>query len=369
MQKKLIILFLILFLSPAIFAQIEEPIDKKEVAAAKRKQKFEDYFFEALKEKAIGNYDKAIENLEKCKIINADEFTLDFEIALNYKYLKDYEKAIIYSEKALKEAATVDFDTKKWILYQLQTLYGLQKNYQKRAEMLKQLVDAMPDLRFVYIMTLKNIRNYDEAIAQMNSIEKQGKLEPYQIGFMLGIFDRLGDNDKQEQWLKQHYKKFPNTYFYPKQLLQFYKAKGYLDKASQLEQELINKGILSPKPKTQGLQALIPALKAKYDNQKSYKVLKELVLLAADKQDWQTVLKYAADGTEVFPNQPLVYLMYGVGLNNTKAYKKSTQILESGLDFVLDNPKMEHDFIKQLIIAYNGIGNTKKANQLKKQLN
>ena len=41
--------------------------------------------------------------------------------------------------------------------------------------------------------------------------------------------------------------------------------------------------------------------------------------------------------------------------------------LEIGLDFLLDDPKMEHDFYQQLSIAYQMKGNAKKADFYKKK--
>ena len=36
--------------------------------------------------------------------------------------------------------------------------------------------------------------------------------------------------------------------------------------------------------------------------------------------------------------------------------------LETGIDYLLDDPKMEKDFYEQLNLAYTGKGDTKKAN-------
>jgi len=363
MKKLLYIAFLLLILSPKTWAQADlESDEKSEKENWKKREAFNDFFFDAMKEKAIGNYDKAIENLEKCQEIDASDFTLNYEISLNYKYQKDYENAIFFGEKAMEMAPK-----EKWIWYHLNTLYGLTKNYQKRATVLAKLVDSMPNMRFLYASTLKNIRKYDEALAQITLVEKNQKLRPFQIGFAVGILDRIANDDKKEDWLKNHYKKYKNEDFYPKQLLRFYKAKGKTEAAQLLEQELLEKGVIVSK-KPQELTAVLPALKTKYEEQKDYKVLKEILLLSADKKDWNSLLKYGQEGSEVFPSQPLVYLMHGLALNNTQAYKKAQRSLETGLDFVLDNPRMKQDFMKQLLISYKAQGNNKAAKAIEKQL-
>jgi hypothetical protein len=46
--------------------------------------------------------------------------------------------------------------------------------------------------------------------------------------------------------------------------------------------------------------------------------------------------------------------------NQKGAFKKAKDILESGLDFVIDNPQLELNFNIQLGEAYNGLGDMKK---------
>ena len=50
--------------------------------------KFQTYFFEALKQKAINNYGKAIENLEHCNAIKVNNKAVEFELSKNYLLLK-----------------------------------------------------------------------------------------------------------------------------------------------------------------------------------------------------------------------------------------------------------------------------------------
>ena len=47
--------------------------------------KFQEYFFEAIKQKGIENYEKAIEYVQKCIQINLEEASLYFELGNGYK--------------------------------------------------------------------------------------------------------------------------------------------------------------------------------------------------------------------------------------------------------------------------------------------
>ena len=65
-----------------------------------------------------------------------------------------------------------------------------------------------------------------------------------------------------------------------------------------------------------------------------------------------------------YPAQPILYLIHGVTLNELNQGKKASETLEMGLDFVIDDSKMEQDFYKQLSIAYTLQNNTNKAKSL-----
>lgn len=64
----------------------------------------------------------------------------------------------------------------------------------------------------------------------------------------------------------------------------------------------------------------------------------------------------AADGAvcvELYPNQPLGYLMAGTGNLQMENYSDAVNYFESGLDFVIDNPELEEQFYISLADAYN----------------
>ncbi len=64
---------------------------------------------------------------------------------------------------------------------------------------------------------------------------------------------------------------------------------------------------------------------------------------------------------ELYPLEPKYYLYAGQSNNAVNNYKKALEWLEAGLDYVIDNPKLEADFYNELSKAHRGLGNTKKA--------
>ena len=81
---------------------------KKNIAELRKEQSnldFEKYFFEALQQKAIGNFDKAITALEKCQDIKKEDKALNFEFGKNYYELEKYTEAEEFTKRALKQDA------------------------------------------------------------------------------------------------------------------------------------------------------------------------------------------------------------------------------------------------------------------------
>jgi tetratricopeptide (TPR) repeat protein len=99
-------------------------------------------------------------------------------------------------------------------------------------------------------------------------------------------------------------------------------------------------------------------IKSDSDN---YGLLKNTILLQIDIKKYEAAIALSTFGLEMFPAQPLLYLVNGVANNELKNADQAIEILETGLDYLLDDPKMECDFYQQLAIAYSLKGNTKKA--------
>lgn len=72
------------------------------------------------------------------------------------------------------------------------------------------------------------------------------------------------------------------------------------------------------------------------------------------------VLIKKAEGTiELFPLQPQPYLYAAIGFNQTKNFKNAKDNLVAGLDFIVDQPAVELAFYQQLVLACEGLGDTK----------
>ena len=101
-----------------------------------------------------------------------------------------------------------------------------------------------------------------------------------------------------------------------------------------------------------------------------------LLLLQAytETKKFELVAKKAMEMIELFPSQPQFYYYSGLGNNQLQQFKKAKDILETGLDYLVETGSLEINFYIQLGEAYNGLGDFKKkelyfskANQLLKE--
>lgn len=93
----------------------------------------------------------------------------------------------------------------------------------------------------------------------------------------------------------------------------------------------------------------------------NYNLLKNTLLFQIDFKKYEAAEKLSSEGLEIFPAQALLYLLNGVANNGLQKSDAAIASLETGLDFILEDPKMERDFYEQLIVAYTAKGDTKKA--------
>ena len=100
-----VIFFVILFGQGSLIAQEKELEIKTEESAEvfleEYSDEFEEAFFEALKQKGIENYDRAINLFLECKSLDTDNFVIDHELAKSYYAIKNYNLARDYALAAL----------------------------------------------------------------------------------------------------------------------------------------------------------------------------------------------------------------------------------------------------------------------------
>jgi tetratricopeptide (TPR) repeat protein len=104
--KLVLFSFCFAFFSLQAFSQDSIPIAKD--STEEKELNFQQFFFKALSEKSIGNFQKAIENLESCHQILTNNVAVFFEFSKNYLLLQKTQLAKEYIDRALSTGYNTD---------------------------------------------------------------------------------------------------------------------------------------------------------------------------------------------------------------------------------------------------------------------
>lgn len=435
-QYILLFIFGILLFPQVNYAQVD--FNKKpDDDLGNNEDAYQELFFEALKQKGIENYDRAIEALLKCEEIDDSDAALFFELGKNYNKLKDFGAA----EKALQQAIKKEPDN-EWYLDELYDVYAKQNNLEKAIKTVKQLVKYHPDykedLATLYVKTKK----YDDALEVLDEMDaefglsetrdrvrnmiynatgdKKGQIEKLEerveenpdleINYLSLIFRYSENNEKEKAFetAKKLLQSHPNSQMVHLALYKFYLDDNEAEKAVASMEIVLNSSQIKPEAKMMVLadfvkfvgknpeyesqlvaitskiaddekgksnievaqyflakgekdKALAYYEKALEKEPENYGVLRNVLLLYIDVENYAKAVEMSEDALDKYPSQPIFYLVHGVAQNKQNQPEKAIRVLETGLDYVIDDNKMESDFYKQISISYLQLNNTVKA--------
>ena len=294
------VLFSLLFILFSFKAFSQDSIPEKEDLSEEAELKFQQFFFKALSEKSIGNYQKAIENLENWNQLLTQDVAVFFEFSKNYLLLNNTLLAKEYVFRALEKETN-----NTWMLKHLVKIYQKERNFKDAIKIQNKIVLENPKEREFLVRLYIYNRQYYEAVTLMNVLESENALSAN---------------------LKRVKKKLESSSL--------------------------------PKPKEEKLTDLVSLVNL-FKTDKTYKVLEQILVLSKDNPS--EILKFSEEGVVLFPAQPFVYLMKGKALNYQKNYKNALSTLQNGIDFVIED-KMEADFYNEIANAYKGLGNKEQEN-------
>lgn len=397
--------------------------------------KFQDCFFDALTQRAIENYEKAIKALKKCQGLNSEKAVIYFELGENYSALKDYPEAEENFLKALKKQPD-----DRAILTSLYDVYYQTKNYPKAINTAKKLtafdINYYEDLANLYLLSAdyvlglkaldrinskKGQSDYRDALRRRILAKAKGqkgviaylkdKIEAapentQNYTDLMFAHDQAGQMEKAFQTAEKLQKIHPKA---PQPHLVFYKIyrkKGQHNKAVESMKAVLTSETIGNDVKKEVIQDFSDFVKKnpQYENDlvqvlgeeesegnqsnqqlgeyyigknnkkaisffkkaldetpNNFKLIKETLLLQVKENQFADALKLAKRALGIFPSQPIFYLLRGVSENALENYKPAEESLNTGVDFVIDNPQMKADFYTQLSKAYQGLGNSEKA--------
>jgi len=397
---------------------------------------FQDSFYESLKQKGIGNNDRAIEALQKCLKLEPNNATVLFELGKNYLAQRDYKAAYDSFEKATKidpknkwfwvGMYDVCYETRDWnqaiIIVNklvefkkeyeedLVSLYMNTQQFDKALELINKLNDNVgkSDLRDNYKTQILKQAKYQGSEKEnlMAQIQKNPKEEANYIA-LIYLYSESNQEEKAMEVAQKLEKEIPTSDWAQVSLFKFHlnnndgaKAAKAMDVVlsskkidDKIKHRILNEFLIFVKDKPQFDADLDKAI-AYFDNDKEVDVAKEIGKFYAAKQNWDKALKYyemhlkndsgdvetmlllfqiyvqkqqfdvlskkANAALELYPLQPQLYYFGGLAENQLKNFKKAKDLLELGLDYLVDDAALEINFNIQLGEAYNGLGDMKK---------
>ena len=289
-------------------------------------------------------YLKTKEYNEALKILDALDVEFGVSVTRDIMRNQIYEATGRKKDQIKNLEARVEDNPDKESNY-LQLIYRYSENNEKEKafETAQELLKVNPNSQVVHLALYKfylDDNNAEKAIESMKIVVKSPEIKPEAKLKVLTDFVQFVGNNPQ----------------YETDLVEATALVGDSSNSKTLTE--LGQYYLSKNNKTKALEYFEAALKIDSEN---FNVLKNVLLLYIDLQKFDVAEKKSNDIQQNYPAQPLFYLINGVALNQLNQPKKAIDILETGIDYVIDDPKMEIDFYKQLSIAYSALNNTVKA--------
>ena len=227
--------------------------------------------------------------------------------------------------------------------------YSEMEQPDKAFEIAKQLLAVNPQSQLVHLALYKfylDKGQTSEAVKSMKIVLKSSEIKPDAKTKVLSDFVKfVGENPEYESELLDvtaGLDSNPNAKT-NKQMAMYYIQANNKPKALEYFQMALN------------------------DEPKDLDLLKNTILLQIDLGKFTDAQKVSQTALDLYPAQPVLYLLNGVSLNGLKSGKKAIETLETGLTYLIDDKPMEIDFYKQLSVAYSLENNTSKSQWYFKQ--
>ena len=366
----------------------------------------------ALKEykNAQNSFEKAIELNPKNKWFWLGVYDVSFET-------KNYPLAI----ETIQKIIPFDEEYKDDLI----TLYMITNQFDKALLSIDEMNEKFgkSEERNNYKMQILSQGKYqnNEIDNLINQIKQNPKEESNYVNLIF-LYSKADQTDKALETAKQLAKEIPNSEWGQVSLFKSYLDENQAEKAiksmnailsstkidSKIKHRTLNEFLIYVNKNPQYALDLEKAI-AYFDNDKEVDVAKEIGKFYHGKGQFENAIKYyekdlkansetdretnlllleayfqakqfdamtkkAMNMIDVYPSQPQFYYYAGLGNNQLQQFKNAKTVLEMGLDYVVDDIKLETNFNIQLGEAYNGLGDAKKkeehflkANQLLKQ--
>lgn len=313
-----------------------------------------------------GKYKESSAIFEKMVKANPDKPDLYFDWAKVLLYDEQFEKALeVYS--MLEERIGLNEE----VILKKHRLYKEMGNVEKAAGEMKKLIELHPDeSRYYGILADLYLENgmEEKALEMYNEILERDPKDPYIHLSLADYYRTVGEHKKSFGALKEAFKNENLDIDTKIQiLLSFYSLTQNNDELKEDAMDL-NEILVKVHPKEAKSHAMYADFlyregsleeardqyRAAIELDKSkFLIWRQLLLIEAELQDYQSMLKESKEAMELFPSQPLVYYFRGLGNIQKKDYQAALEYLNLGKDYVINNKSLLVQFYSNLGDVYH----------------
>lgn len=322
----------------------------------------------------LARHKDAAKTWKKLCAENPEEVPLMFEWADALIEAGDYSGALEVLEK-IERKTGISED----LAMQKQKLYLRTQKLEKAVEETKKLVALKPgEVRYYNLVGELYSTNgqYEKAMVWF---QKALAIDPTNPFVRLSLADYYRNQNQKANYFKELKLAVGNASFdldaKVKYMLSFYA----LDPSDTMGQRMV-RGILDTLVLVHPKQAKVFALRGDFQyrdkdfvgarqsykqavalDKARYAVWNQLLLLNSQLGEQEDLATHAGECIEYFPNEPLPYLLSGLGYLQKKNANEAIRILKKGVDYVVNNKPLEAQFYSSLGDAYHQAGNTEKS--------
>jgi tetratricopeptide (TPR) repeat protein len=310
--------------SYALCAQ-EDVVSTEEMLVEQQNINFQTFFFEALAQKAIGNYDKAIYALEACHDIDKKDRAVLFELSKNYGFQFKYTEAEYYARMALELEPE-----NMYMLRHLKEIKTKQNDFEGAIGVQNRIIALNPEEEADLVILYIKSGEIDQAVSLLTKLDAENKVPEGLIALKESLLQQ-GEAGSMSSTPSLN-------------------PSESVDPNEEIDSQLM----AGPTSKSETLLET-------FERDRSYKNLVPLLERELKTKQFLDLLKHSEEGLSLFPAQPFVYLMKGTALIQLRKNREAAETLQEGLDYLIDDPEMEYRFLEQLSVAFKAMGENKKA--------
>lgn len=316
-----------------------------------------------------GKYDEYVKTYEELVQKYPDDFNFLNDLAYAYVFTGEYKKAIVEYNKIEQQIGINEA-----LINQKVKLYSQIGDYQGGVKEYEKLINSNPEETRYYALLAeycsKNKMD-DKALWAYQQIEKINPGDPYVHISLADYYKKRNNPQKSFEELKLGMANKNLGLDTKINLLSTYYP-GALDEIQKKQALELSEILIKTYPDNPAAKSLYATLLYHNEDYKkarkltlevltqdslNYALWEQLLFCDMYLNDYKNLAKESNKVIDLFPNQPLPYLMNGISNIQLKNYDKAVNSLETGKDFVAGNTDLLSEFYNYLGDSYYQLKN------------